>query len=181
MKKRLIGLMAGAGLMAMGSAAFAADLPVPGAFVAPPPPPLDLPDPVFAWGGLYVGGFGAWLVGSDVYGAGATLGLNIVTGRFLWGAEGQIGTTLPFRGLWLVGGNARAGLLLGARGLLYAEGGAGTTLPISGWAATVGGGLEIALGQNVSLFTEGKAILSLPGFGYQGTMLQAGLNLHLNR
>ena len=101
----------------------------------------------------------------------------------LFGVEGQVGLlNLPFDGtLWAVAANARVGFILGGRALVYVEAGVGTTFSPSIFFLTAGGGLEVAFGDRLSAFAEAKAVFLPGGPGYVGTMIQVGLNFHLNR
>src|SRR5580704_4516451 len=93
-------LIAGAFALAAGGQALAADLPQP----APPPPRAPatyLPIvPVFTWSGIYIGVNGGYSFGKTTPSggtsfttngivAGGTIGGNIQTGAFVFGAEGD--------------------------------------------------------------------------------------------
>ena len=96
-------LIAGAFALAAGGQALAADLPQP----APPPPRAPaayLPIvPVFTWSGIYIGANGGYSWGkitptappgvssfnANGIVAGGTIGGNIQTGAFVFGAEGD--------------------------------------------------------------------------------------------
>ena len=71
--------------------------------------------------------------------------------------------------------NARAGVILGSRLLLYSEAGAG--FRPGGYTWTAGGGAEFAIGPNFSVFAEVKAAGTF-GSGYDGRMIQAGFNFY---
>lgn len=172
-------LSAIAGALMLSSPALAAD-PV----ITPLPPlPTTVVSPSFAWGGLYVGLFGGLVVPSAdrLPFAGAQAGINIQGDNGLVGVEGQIGRAFT-ESMWAAGVNARAGLLLGPNALVYVEAGVAVPVPFDFTARTynAGGGLEFAVGDNTTLFIEGKAIFD-NGFGYQGAMVGAGINFHLNR
>jgi hypothetical protein len=194
-----------AGGFALTAPALAADvLPIvaPVEVVAPPPPPA------FSWSGPYVGVFGiglffpaceeqvkavstlseeeycCWDI-PNIYGLGAQFGFNIVRNNFLIGAEVQAGAVFPefWDGpLFAVAANARAGFILGEKLLVYAEAGVGTTIDPQILFTTIGGGVELGIGDRLSLFGEVKAVLfpNGPIAGHdRATMVQIGLNIHL--
>ncbi len=76
-------LLATAALTALGSSAFAADMPLK----APPAPP---PAPIFSWTGFYIGGElgGAW---SNGHVTDSLFGLNVSTNRTGWLGGGVVG------------------------------------------------------------------------------------------
>lgn len=199
-----VAALAVGGIM-LSAPALAADIPeVAPVEIAPPPPPA----PAFSWNGPYVGVFGVGLFFTefcdvvkqesfasansesccnqpeDLYGAGVQVGFNFGNGRFLAGIEGQIGG-LHYGPeiLWAVAANLRAGVVLGERVLVYAEAGIGTTIAPNIPFLTAGGGVEIALGDRLSIFGEGKAVFLQGGGGpnYIGTAVFAGINLHFGR
>ena len=105
-------------------------------------------------------------------------GYNFVRGPLLIGAEAQLGalydtTTFAFEAAL----NVRLGAVLGERLLVYTEAGvgllAGTTI------YTAGGGVEIGVGQSLSVFAEAKAVGTIGGpFGTY--LVQGGINWHPN-
>lgn len=181
MKRVLFALATGL----LSTQAFAADLPMP----APPPraPAAYVPvAPIFTWSGIYIGANGGYSFGTTkpVGGAnfttngivaGGTIGGNIQTGAFVFGAEGDfdwdnIKGTPPgcvgcqLKSTWLATARGRVGVAFD-RVLVYGTGGAAfqnlqfttpgfanTTTNPFGW--TAGGGVEFAFSPNWSVKAE---------------------------
>ena len=146
--------------------------------------------PAFDWSGPYIGVYAGFMRiqaatnnPAPIPRAGIQAGYNIVRGRFLAGVEvqaGIIGFTSP---LALEGDlNARLGLLLGERILLYAEAGImvlyAPSAPPPTVLWTLSGGLEVAIGQSWSIFAEGGIARPFGG-GAQAIVVEGGLNWHL--
>jgi len=113
------------------------------------------------------------------HGAGLQAGYPFGRGPFVVGPEIQFGTMFIDAPRWAVAANLRAGAVLDEPILLYAEAGIGTTLAPNFGFATLGGGLEISLGQRVSIFGEANGVWA-PDFGPNPiAMVQVGLNFHL--
>ena len=142
-------LIAGAFALAAGGQALAADLPQP----APPPPRAPaayLPIvPVFTWSGIYIGANGGYSWGkitptappgvssfnANGIVAGGTIGGNIQTGAFVFGAEGDFdwdnikgssggaASVCQASSTWLATARGRVGVALD-RVLIYGTGGA---------------------------------------------------------
>ena len=174
--------VAGAFVVAAAASAAAADLPTIPA--APPPPPAAPVAPAFNWSGPYVGVYAAGIFnppGDPIIPVGAQAGFNFVRGSFLAGAEvyGEY-RFWDVENHWSAGANARVGGVLGERLVLYGEAGVGWVSALGGFPVwTAGGGLEIGLGRNASLFTEVKAIAPFnAGPGARGIQAQAGVNFH---
>jgi opacity protein-like surface antigen len=147
-------------------AANAADLPtIPGS----PPPPPPMAAPAFDWSGMYFGASGAFYFGG--FEVGAHVGYNMTRGSLLFGGEASvlyfIGAVNPIS----VQAEGRVGYVLGQRALLYANAGAGFVIGGT-FYFEVGGGLEFAVGQNISLFAEGNFL------GGGAFNVRAGLNVH---
>lgn len=187
-------LIAGAIALAAGGQALAADLPMP----APPPraPAAYVPVvPPFTWSGIYIGANGGFSWGTlkptnDPDGdadnssvrtkgwlAGGTIGGNIQTGAFVFGAEGDfdwdnikanlgdpdcVGCTI--KSTWFATARGRVGVAFD-RVLVYGTGGAAfqslqfnipaigsATINPFGW--TAGGGVEFAFSPNWSAKAE---------------------------
>ena len=103
-----------------------------------------------------------------------------MNGRFVFGPEIQIGAIFLDEPWWAVAANLRAGVVLGERVLVYAEAGIGTTIDPNILFTTLGGGVEIGLGERLSIFGEAKGVwLPDAGNAFVGTMIQVGLNFHL--
>lgn len=93
--------------------------------------------------------------------AGVTAGFNIVRNRLLFGAEVRVGDFFPGEapsGFDIhVEGLGRAGFLIGDRLLAYGAGGVGTVFCCCGFTYWIaGGGLEVGLGERLSIFGEGR-------------------------
>ena len=124
----------------------------------PGPAPTTVYAPTFGWGGLYVGAYGGYTFGGTWISAGAQAGYNFVRGGLLAGVELQAGAAIAGGVAFEGWANARLGAILGSNVLVYGEAGLGM-LGLGGtflWSA--GGGIEIALGQSISVFAEGKAL-----------------------
>lgn len=167
-----------AATIAVGTATSAAAADIPMAPPAPPPPP---PAPAFEWSGAYIGVYGGYNSVIPPGTAGALLGYNFTFGtNFLAGVDVRVGAFFPgvapidFYGL----ANARVGWVAGDNVLLYGIAGVGY-VPVAAylfWSA--GGGIEVAVGSNMSIFGEVKAENCF-GCGFPpGLMLRAGLNWH---
>ena len=174
MKKILLSSVA---LLGLATGAVAADLPSRRA-----PAPIIAAAPLFTWTGFYVGvnaGYG-WsnddfdsvdLADEDDDGGfvgGAQVGYNYQIGSFVVGLEGDIqyadfgsegafigtdGATYDLdRSDWFGTVRARAGVAFD-RALIYATGGFAFADDANGW--TVGGGVEYAFTNNLSLKVEG--------------------------
>ena len=167
-------LSAGAFVLMNAIAANAADLtPI---MVSAPPPPPSIPAPTFDWAGPYIGAYGGYTFGFGFGQAGLQAGYNFVMGGgLLAGIEAQAGVAFG-GGLGLEGDlNGRLGYILGGNFLLFGEAGLGI---ISGTPIyTAGGGMEVAVGQSVSVFAEAKAMGTIGG-GIGGLTVQGGLNWH---
>lgn len=163
-----------------GSAALAADV-VP-VVIAPAAPVVIAPTvPSFDWSGLYVGIYGGLNRDIPPGAVGATVGFNIVRGRLLFGAEARLGGFFPGEvGFDLhLEGLGRAGLLIGDRVLAYGTGGVGTVFccEFTYWFA--GGGVELGLGERLSVFGEARVYDDFGDGFFPDFMLRAGINLHL--
>jgi outer membrane immunogenic protein len=202
MKTRILGLLAATALSVAGvSAASAADLPMRAA----PPAPVFAAAPVFTWTGFYVGvnaGYG-WsnddfdaidLADDDNDGGfigGAQVGYNYQIGSFVVGLEGDIqyadfGREFSYLGNdfessdWFGTVRARAGVAFG-QALIYGTGGFAFADDVGGW--TVGGGVEYAFTNNLSLKVEGLYVNleeddAFDGLDYEADfgVIRAGLN-----
>jgi opacity protein-like surface antigen len=176
MKRLGMAVLAGALVSVMVSGgALAADV---GPIVLPStPPPVPLaPPPGFSFAGPYVGTYGGLLV-DEAFQAGIQGGFNFVRGHVLIGAEAQVGVVFGGRLAFEGDLNARLGVILGERFLVYGEGGIGlfAGTPIY----TAGGGVEIGLGQSLSVFAEAKAVGEL-GQPLSAFQVQGGINWHPN-
>ncbi|MCW5696429.1 MAG: hypothetical protein KIS96_06790 [Bauldia sp.] len=137
------------------------------------------PDGTFGWGGLYMGTLaeGTFGGGAGFGDAGVQVGYNFQRGAFVGGFEAQTTHGFGFGPLIMAQASARAGVALGAadRVLAYGEVGVGTLIVLPIW--TAGGGVEFAVGERFSVFTEAEAVF-LPGIGFLGTQVSGGLNIH---
>ena len=166
-------IAAGALVLMSAAGTQAADVVGPIAItLPPPPPPMTL---AFDWSGPYVGAFGGFVFNGVWYQAGIQAGHNMVRGNFLAGLEAELGAAfggaLAFEGY----ANARLGYILGSRILVYGEAGVGGILPGGGFFWNAGAGLEIAVGQSLSLFAEGNVLFAAPAV-YSGVAVQGGIN-----
>lgn len=129
----------------------------------------------FSWTGPYAGAFGGYdfTLGGAI--AGVQFGYNFAVGNFLAGFE--VETIYPIFGSTIVDArlNARVGAVLGGSFLAYAEAGIGSWVVVPVW--TIGGGVEFAVNNSISVFAEGEAIFAIGG-GYIGTQVTAGINYH---
>jgi len=169
---KLKALIAGiAGTVMMATAASAADIQV---IVPAAPPVVVVPvAPSFDWAGLYVGAYVAGPL--EGYEVGGQAGFNFVRGNLLFGAAAQVGA-IGFQAI-TIGGTARAGLLLGQtdRILVYAAAGAKFIPAATATLFTAVGGVEIGIGERLSVFGEaGVAVLGGPF-----PTFRAGINFHL--
>jgi hypothetical protein len=135
----------------------------------------------FDWGGLYFGAHGGRVTGNVMPAAGPWLGgvqvgYNLGGAGFVGGAEVETSYTFG-NNAWINAAlNGRAGIALGSI-LVYGEVGIGSYNWIPVW--TAGGGVELALGERLGLFGEGKAMFRLGGGGgVDGLQINTGLNIH---
>ena len=160
----------GSALIATG--AFAADLPSVPTVTAPPP----MAAPAFGWGGVYYGISAGRVVGPlEVQ---AQVGYNIVRGRFLIGGELAAGVGFAGSFAFTATANARLGLLLGDRAVIYALAGIERVLAPTPLFWTARGGVEYALNERMSVFGEAGIV---GGFGLGiGPFItfRTGVNLH---
>lgn len=174
-----LSLSAVAAMMTMGAAA-AADL-----ITVPTSTPVDMPvyeDPGFDWSGFYAGVYGVGQ-NSDVadiqYGLGVQAGVNAQFDFYLLGAEvavhgltGDLGNTSYGQIL------GRAGLVVTDEVLIYAAGGYGIDLGVpSEEDVLLGGGLEVAMTQNVSVEAQYLHGFPLSG-GNDKDQISIGANFH---
>lgn len=175
-KRILAGLAAS---VAVSTAAFAADVsPV----VIPAPAPIVVVPaavPAFDFAGAYVGTKAALMLCDGVcwLNVQGQAGYNIVAGRFLAGIELAAGAYLLDGTGAALSATARAGVVLG-RVLAYGK--AGITMygpaPFSSYLV-LGGGVELGIGQSLSVFAGFTAERSFGGGTfYPG--IEAGVNFH---
>jgi hypothetical protein len=106
---------------------------------------------------------------------GVQVGSNFGGGPFLAGVE--VETSHSFGVPFLINAslNGRVGFTFGNI-LVYGEGGIGSIGSLPMWLA--GGGAELALGTNLGVFAEAKALFAFGSGAYAGTQINAGLNVH---
>lgn len=161
----------------LSSAALAADFEP----VVPPPPVVVVPAavPAFDWAGPYVGTRAELMLCSGIcwLNLDAHAGFNFVAGRFLAGVElGAGGYLLDGEG-YMLRATARAGLVLG-RALAYGKAGVIVYNPGSpSYYATVGGGIELGIGQSLSVFA-GVTVQRRIGGGDIAPGFEVGVNFH---
>ncbi len=169
MKKIAVAAVA---LAAMTGSALAADIYVP-----PPAAPAPPPAPAFSWEGSYAGAYVSYFIPGGPVGVGMTVGHNFVSGSLVYGIEAQLGGFFAVGFDFSASLTARAGVAVGAtdRALLYGEAGVqfiGGGGP--GFLVTAGGGIEFAITDSLSIFTEAKAVFG----GATGVIATGGLNWH---
>jgi outer membrane immunogenic protein len=148
---KALGLGIAAALLLASAPVMAADLVV------------DVPDDVVAmasdWDGAYagVGGF-AYVGPTNGFGGVGNVGVNqTFGGNFLFGVEGYagLGTDSGTGLFWLVGAEGRLGVLASDAVLVYGAGGVEWDAPGGGFV-TLGGGVEFAVADNMTLDVEYK-------------------------
>ncbi len=203
MTVRTASFAAGAALLAMVPAAYAADIPAP----QPPAQAFVQEQVSFDWSGFYVGVYGGYAFGeSSVEGlsedaegglAGGTVGFNMQSGSFVYGIEADGG----WAGIeddiddvtvdWTSTVRGRIGYAFDSV-LVYATGGAaigGVDSDIVGDGDTrlgfaVGGGVEAALTDNISAKVEYQYIdlgdddIDGSPVEFDAHTVKAGLNFH---
>lgn len=178
--KRIAGL-AGVALAMVSTNAMAADFNAAGA------PVVVVEDPSFNWNRLYVGAYGGvWFnypaITVDTVRAGGVVGRNVTIGeRFIVGAElaagGYVGGAYPdpvFEAYGIVRGGLRFD-----RAFLYASGSLGFDL-VFGPSYTLGGGVEFAVTDNVTIRADGQLWANV-GTPFDYFSVTAGVNWYLRR
>lgn len=176
MKLGKAALLVAAGALFISTRAIAADAPAMP--VAAPPPPAPAAEVGFDWAGPYVGGYAGRLDGFWL--GGGLAGYNFVFGQnFLAGAELRAGFINDGGVVFEGSVNARLGYLLGDRTLLYAK--VGVQSPAFAFTLlNVGGGIEIALGERVSVFAEAAVSRNI-GVACCFPTAVGGINFHLGQ
>jgi opacity protein-like surface antigen len=169
--KLLLGVVSSA---LIATSAMAADLPQ--APTGAPPPPSPMAAPAFDWSGLYYGVSVGRIVG-PIEGQ-VQVGYNVVRGRFLAGAEVAAGVLIASPVALSATANARLGLLLGDRALLYALAGVEYILGPAPLLWTARGGVEYAFSERVSVFGEAGVVGIFGGAIGPFVSFRAGVNLH---
>jgi len=131
------------------------------------------------WVGFYLGAVAGWSAASGGPEIGVQFGYNIGIGRRLVGGleVETVNAVAPGAALMNASLNARLGATIGDRVLAYGEVGLGESL-FAG-LFTAGGGVEVAVGDLVSVFGEAKAGVFIGG-GLAGIQLRGGVNWHLD-
>jgi outer membrane immunogenic protein len=174
-----LALSALATTLTMGTA-FAADL-----ITVPTSTPVEMPvyeEPGFDWSGFYAGVYGeaqTSQVGGTQYGLGIQAGVNAQFDFYLLGAE------VAVHGLTSGAGNTSYGQVLGRAGLVvtddvlvYAAGGYGIDLGVPDEQdALLGGGIEVAVTDNVSIEAQYLHGFPLTG-GNAKDQVTVGANFH---
>jgi outer membrane immunogenic protein len=175
MRKFVSAIGAGLLALAMATPSRAADLAPPPVYKAPPIQPFVAP--AFTWTGFYLGLNGGYGIGSTEWAnvstdefqidgglVGATLGYNLQTGSWVWGAEGDLDAS------WIKATNANPG----SGGVCGGTGGCTTT---NNWLGTARGRIGYAWNRWLPYFTGGVAIGSVklsPNGGTSVTDTQVG-------
>lgn len=131
------------------------------------------------WVGFYLGAVAGWSVATGGPEIGVQFGYNFGMGeRFVGGIEVEtVNAVAPGAAFMNASLNARLGAIVGDRVLAYSEVGLGENL-FAG-LLTAGGGVEVAVGDLVSVFGEAKAGVFIGG-GLAGIQLRGGVNWHLD-
>jgi len=135
------------------------------------------------WSGFYFGVYGEFThvnvgPGVNVWGVGKRIGYNFDTGNIIFGVEGaaEYQWQTPSWDVQVVG---RLGVELGDAALLYATAGVGhVTAPVASNYATVGGGIEYMVTENVSIRGDYKYKAIIPGGAPDSHNFSIGLSYH---
>lgn len=162
MKRARIIVVGFAAFAMTAGAAVAADVP-PVVIVPPAPPPPTAP--AFDWAGIYIGVHAGDFLGPSDYNYGVHGGFNFVNGSLLYGVDARASALGPIF-IYEAMVRARAGFLLGDRVLVFVAGGAGWTSGPggTGLGLELGGGVELALGQSLSIRAEVNQTFIAAGF-----------------
>lgn len=167
--------------LSMGST-LAADM-----ITVPTSTPIDMPlyeEPGFDWSGFYAGIYGSAQNGSTSgtqYGLGVQAGVNAQFDFYLLGAEVAVqgltgGTATETSYGQLLG---RAGLVVSENVLVYAAGGYGIDLgPADEQDALIGGGVEFAVTDSISLGAQYLHGFPLEGGGIAKDQFTVGAKFH---
>ena len=131
-----------------------------------------IPAPGFKWSGVYVGAYAAG-VASFLFGT--RVGYNFVGERLVVGVETGAGVA-TFVGFVDIRG--RVGALVRERAFAYYVMGL-LFVPAAGQSLfTIGGGLEYAIGRDLSVFAEAGAVRPVGGPPVFAPIFQIGVNWH---
>ena len=173
-----------AGSVMIASGAMAGDGPtlaVTGAPPPPPPPPMAAPS--FDWNRFYIGLYGgAWAsldsFELDVARTGLTIGRNFQMGRGVLGMEVTAGIwDLDDIG-WEMAVNARGGVLLTDTILIFGLIGYYYDFYNEWQYFSLGAGLELGLGEHISLRFDG-VLYKYYGYNIEDLTMNIGVNWHL--
>lgn len=160
-----------AGSVMMVAGATAADVPPMTVAVAPVPPPAV----AFDWAGAYGGVQASYVFDCGLcFAVAGQGGYNFVAGSFVLGVEGGVGVWWDggFSPVWYTLA-ARAGYLVTDKILAYVELGIWDYFALSELTPTIGGGVEAAVTNSLSVFGEVKHWI-----GTTTTTIQGGINWH---
>lgn len=130
------------------------------------------------WSGLYLGSVGGYsTVAPALADAGVQVGYNFSRGNLVMGFEAQ--TTISVAPVPNANLGARVGFGLGERALVYTKVAIGTRIAAAFWS--VGGGVEVAMGDRASVFAGTDAAFGIGGGGFLGVRLTGGVNLHFGQ
>lgn len=170
MRKLSLALLAGSALMAMGSAASAADL-----LAAPPMQEPTVIDNSFNFDGMYIGGFLSGQSVPSAYGLGVNLGVNALSDAILFGGELEL--TALSNNTWSAQATGKVGALVTENVAFYAYSGIGAHSTNDGYVP-LGAGLEFGLTDGLSLKTEYQHNFDLSTSAQDADVVKIGLNWH---
>jgi hypothetical protein len=137
--------------------------------------------PAFDWAGAYGGVGGAVIFREEFYWANfdGHIGYNFVSGDLLIGAEVQTGAYYDWGFGWFGGVTARVGFVFD-NVVAYAKFGVLPDLPdpLETYYWAILGGVEVAVGQVMSIFFEAGVEVDQDWDGFQYSIGGGGLNFH---
>jgi opacity protein-like surface antigen len=169
MRSLKLALLATAAVVALSSAAAAADLIVD----------VPIADPVidnsFSFDGPFIGLFVQGQTGPAAFGVGFDVGYNVVMDNFLIGGEfdGAVLTGPVFDGQF----TGKVGALISDNAVIYAYSGAGSK-DFSSWYVPVGLGVEVGVADNVSIKGEAQYNFDLTSAAENSASARVGVNFH---
>jgi opacity protein-like surface antigen len=167
-----------AGSVMISSGAMAADV-APPVVAAPPPPPMAAPS--FDWNRFYIGLYGGAWASLDYFAlysarTGLTIGRNFQMGRGVLGMEVTAGIWDFDDPSWEIAVRARGGVLLTDTILIFGLVGYSHDYYNDDNALDLGGGLEVGLGENISLRFDAYLWFDGDGYGVEDMAINIGVN-----